>query len=225
MTLMVEFLHKKIEANAAEIRNIEAQLTSAGTSEELSALKVRGTAMGSNVVRPYANAYMAHFEESIINYLSPAHTGTFLIKNRYTSTRGILLSVHFQRFGQRRLRRRVFLEIWTNVRHNLKEANRRSKKYFDKKRREALFAVGDMKVGTPDKEAMPTVPPVDEDGEFDISRILDSRWHRGRLQYLVSWKDFGPEDNSWEKAEDVSASRLIKAFYRRFTNKARPRGS
>ncbi|CAJ0964546.1 unnamed protein product [Ranitomeya imitator] len=40
------------------------------------------------------------------------------------------------------------------------------------------------KVDTPDKEAMPTVPPVDENGELEISRILDSRWHRGRLQYL-----------------------------------------
>ncbi|CAJ0965219.1 unnamed protein product [Ranitomeya imitator] len=34
--------------------------------------------------------------------------------------------------------------VWTSVRHNLKESNRRSKKYFDKKRSEALFAVGDM---------------------------------------------------------------------------------
>ncbi|CAJ0931751.1 unnamed protein product [Ranitomeya imitator] len=147
--------------------------------------------------------------------------------------------------------------VWTNVHHNLKETNRRSKKYFDKKRREALFAVGDMvwlssrdlclnipskkllpkfvgpfkvvqvvnsavKVDTPDKEAMPTVPPIDEDGEFEISHILESRWHRGRLQYLMSWKGFGPEDNSWVKAEDVSTSRLIKAFHRRFPNKARP---
>ncbi|CAJ0922518.1 unnamed protein product [Ranitomeya imitator] len=80
------------------------------------------------------------------------------------------------------------------------------------------------KVDTPDKEAMLTVPAVDEDGEFEISSILDSRWHRGRLQYLVSWKNFGPEDNSWVKAEDVSASRLIKAFHRRFPNKAWPRG-
>ncbi|CAJ0918641.1 unnamed protein product [Ranitomeya imitator] len=81
------------------------------------------------------------------------------------------------------------------------------------------------KVDTPDKEAMPTVSPVDEDGEFEISRILDSRWHRGRFQYLVSWKGFGSEDNSWVKAEDISASRLIKAFHRRFPNKAWPRGS
>ncbi|CAJ0965089.1 unnamed protein product [Ranitomeya imitator] len=132
--------------------------------------------------------------------------------------------------------------VWTNVCHNLKEANRRSKKYLDKKRREALFAVRDMvwlsfrnlhlkipckklgpksvrpfkvvqlvnsaavgldipsswrinsvfhvsllkKVDTPDKEPMPTVPLVDEDGEFEISRILDSRWHRGSLQYFLS---------------------------------------
>ncbi|CAJ0957013.1 unnamed protein product [Ranitomeya imitator] len=165
--------------------------------------------------------------------------------------------------------------VWTNVLQNLKEANWRSKKYFDKKRREVLFAVVDMvwlssrnlclmipskklgpkfvgpfkvvqvvnsaavrldiplswrinsvfhvsllkKVDTPDKEAMLNVPPVDEDGEFEISRILDSRWHRGRLQYLVSWRNFSPEDNSWVKAEDVLASRLIKAFHRRFPNK------
>ncbi|CAJ0926175.1 unnamed protein product [Ranitomeya imitator] len=81
------------------------------------------------------------------------------------------------------------------------------------------------KVDTPDKEAMPTVPPVDEDGEFEISRILDSRWHRGSLQFLVSWKGLGPEDNSWVKAEDFLASRLIKAFHRRFPTKAWPRGS
>ncbi|CAJ0958993.1 unnamed protein product [Ranitomeya imitator] len=196
---------------------------------------------------------------------------------------GIHLSVHFLRLGQRCLRSfSGNLEMfWTNVRHNLKEANRRSNKYFDKKRREALFAVGDMvwlssrnlrlkipskKLGpnfigpfkvvqvvnsavvrldipsswrinsvfhvslpkkddTPDKEAMPTVPPVDKDGEFEISRILDSRWHRGRLQYPVSWNGFGPKDNSWVKAENVLASRLIKAFHRRFSNKARPRES
>ncbi|CAJ0942373.1 unnamed protein product [Ranitomeya imitator] len=172
-------------------------------------------------------------------------------------------------------------KVWTNVRHNLKEENRWSKKYFDKKRSEALFAVGNIvwlssrnlhlkipskklgskfvgpfkvvqvvnlaavrldipsswrinsvfhvyllkKVDTPDKEAMPTVPTVDDDGEFEISWILDSRWHRGSLQYLVSWKGFSPKDNSWVKAEDVSASRLIKAFHKRFPNKARPRGS
>ncbi|CAJ0935536.1 unnamed protein product [Ranitomeya imitator] len=40
------------------------------------------------------------------------------------------------------------------------------------------------KVDTPNKVAMPSAPPIDEDCEFEISRILDSRWHRGGLQYL-----------------------------------------
>ncbi|CAJ0958077.1 unnamed protein product [Ranitomeya imitator] len=90
----------------------------------------------------------------------------------------------------------------------------------------SVFHVSLLKrVDTPDNEKMPIVPPIDDDGEFEISRILDSRWHRGRLQYLVSWKGFGPENKSWVKAEDVSASRLIKAFHRRFPNKARLRAS
>ncbi|CAJ0949225.1 unnamed protein product [Ranitomeya imitator] len=62
------------------------------------------------------------------------------------------------------------------------------------------------KVDIPDKVAMSSAPPIDEDCEFEMSRILDSRWHRGGLQYLVSWKGFGPEDNSWVKAVDVSSS-------------------
>ncbi|CAJ0927859.1 unnamed protein product [Ranitomeya imitator] len=124
-------------------------------------------------------------------------------------------------------------KVWTSVHHNLKQAIK-YKKYFDKRRREVTFVVGDMvwlssrnlrlkipskklgpkfvgpfivvqivnsaavrldihsswkinsvfhvsllkKVDTPDKVAMSSAPPVDEDCEFEISRILDSRWHR-----------------------------------------------
>ncbi|CAJ0960682.1 unnamed protein product [Ranitomeya imitator] len=158
--------------------------------------------------------------------------------------------------------------VSTSVHHNLKQANRRSKKFFDKSRREARFVVGDMvwlsprnlclkipskklgpkfvgpfkvvqivnlaavrfdipsswkinsvfhvsllkKVDTPDKVVMPSAPPIDEDCEFEISRILDSRWHKGGLWYLVPWKGFGPEGNCWVKAVNVSASRLLRLF-------------
>ncbi|CAJ0928232.1 unnamed protein product [Ranitomeya imitator] len=69
------------------------------------------------------------------------------------------------------------------------------------------------KVETPDKVAMPSVPPIDEDYDFEILRILDSRWHRGGLQYLVYWKGFGPENNSWVKAVDLSASRMVTRVF------------
>jgi len=48
-----------------------------------------------------------------------------------------------------------------------------------------------------------------------VEAILDSRHRRGRLEYLVKWKDFGREENSWEPAKEVFAGDLILDFHRK----------
>ena len=61
------------------------------------------------------------------------------------------------------------------------------------------------------------LPTIDEEGEevYEVERILDSRDRRGRREYLVSWKDFGPEHNSWEPVKNLTgAQRLISQFHR-----------
>ncbi|KAF8236653.1 hypothetical protein L208DRAFT_1187423, partial [Tricholoma matsutake] len=40
---------------------------------------------------------------------------------------------------------------------------------------------------------------------------------RGKLQYLVHWKGYGYEENSWVEESDVNAPRLVKEFHRRHT--------
>jgi len=42
-----------------------------------------------------------------------------------------------------------------------------------------------------------------------VEEILDSRWHWRRFQFLIKWKDFGKEHNSWEVASDVKAPDLV----------------
>jgi Chromo (CHRromatin Organisation MOdifier) domain len=68
----------------------------------------------------------------------------------------------------------------------------------------------------PGRQAPPPPEPEIVDGnlEYELEAILDSRIYRGRLQYLVSWKGFGYEENSWTNEADVNAPRLIKEFYR-----------
>jgi len=60
-------------------------------------------------------------------------------------------------------------------------------------------------------------PPIVVDGkeEWKVEEILDSRWHWRRFQYLVKWKGFSREHNSWEVAFNVKAPDLIVEYYQK----------
>ncbi|CAJ0935360.1 unnamed protein product, partial [Ranitomeya imitator] len=77
----------------------------------------------------------------------------------------------------------------------------------------------------------PMVPSVDPpapvlvEGELEyiVEKILDSRVSRWKLQYLVKWKGYAQEDNSWVFASDVHAPDLVRAFH--VAHPGRPGGS
>jgi len=48
-----------------------------------------------------------------------------------------------------------------------------------------------------------------------VEEVLDSRWHWRRFQFLIKWKGFSREHNSWEVASDVKAPDLIVEYYQR----------
>ena len=54
---------------------------------------------------------------------------------------------------------------------------------------------------------------IDREVEWEVEKILDSRWHRRRFQYLIKWKGYNREHNSWESASEVSAPELTAEFY------------
>jgi len=60
-------------------------------------------------------------------------------------------------------------------------------------------------------------PPVviNRELEWEVKEILDSRWHQRRFQYLIKWKGYGHEHNSWESASEVSAPELTAKFHRK----------
>jgi len=61
-------------------------------------------------------------------------------------------------------------------------------------------------------------PPVVIDGEpeWEVEEILDSHWHQRRFQYLIKWKGYSREYNSWESASEVSAPELTAEFHRKY---------
>lgn len=65
-------------------------------------------------------------------------------------------------------------------------------------------------------------PPVEIDNEieYEVAAILDSKLQRKRLLFLVDWYGYGPSDRTWEKAENLeNAQDAIMEFYRQHPNK------
>ena len=61
------------------------------------------------------------------------------------------------------------------------------------------------------------LPPIIVNGEeeWEVEEILNSRWYQRRFQFLVKWKGFSREHNSWEVASDVKAPDLVAEYYRK----------
>ena len=55
----------------------------------------------------------------------------------------------------------------------------------------------------------------DEDQHYEISDIIDNRTYRRKLEYLVTWKGWPIEDNTWVPATKIKAPTLIKQYWDR----------
>lgn len=75
----------------------------------------------------------------------------------------------------------------------------------------------------PGRRPKPPPPPVavGDEAEYEVEDILDSRLRRGKLEFLVSWRGYGYEENSWTPEGDVHAPRLVSKFYREHPNAPR----
>jgi len=61
-----------------------------------------------------------------------------------------------------------------------------------------------------------TPPPVDiEENRYEIEAIRDSKLVRKEVKYLVAWKGYGPDENTWEPYENIvdGGEEMLKQFH------------
>ncbi|QRV80824.1 Retrotransposable element Tf2 protein [Ceratobasidium sp. AG-Ba] len=60
----------------------------------------------------------------------------------------------------------------------------------------------------------PVVTPEGEE-EYEVEKVLDSCQRRNQVQYLIKWKGYGPESNTWEPLEHLgNALASVQKFHK-----------
>ncbi|QRW17328.1 Retrotransposable element Tf2 protein [Rhizoctonia solani] len=89
-----------------------------------------------------------------------------------------------------------------------------------------VFYVGLLsRVHVSPSQPFPERPPpetIEGEEEYEVEQIIDSKRQRGKWFYLIKWKGYGPEDNSWEPEELLEHSQEeIQRFNKSRLKKAR----
>ena len=73
------------------------------------------------------------------------------------------------------------------------------------------------------RRQMPPPPiEVNNNEEFEVEEILDSRWRRNKLKYLVYWRGYDISERTWEPSRNLAnASAKVKVFHQRYPSKPR----
>lgn len=58
---------------------------------------------------------------------------------------------------------------------------------------------------------------IEGEEEWEVEEVLDKRKRRGKVEYLVSWRGYGAEDDTWEPEGNLEhAKELVEEFEKRF---------
>ena len=71
---------------------------------------------------------------------------------------------------------------------------------------------------------VPPLPLLLEEGPvYAIREILDSRRRRGRLEYLIDWEGYGPEERAWVPRDDIMDPAFLAAYHQEHPHRPAPR--
>ncbi|PNH26219.1 hypothetical protein BJF96_g10464 [Verticillium dahliae] len=63
---------------------------------------------------------------------------------------------------------------------------------------------------------------VEGTNEYEVERIIDHRTKNNQDEYLIKWKNYGHEENTWEPIKNLNCPQLLRQFHQHQTPPATP---
>lgn len=79
--------------------------------------------------------------------------------------------------------------------------------------------MGKKKAGVEEKQPTTEEESVEEE-IYEVEKVVDKRMHKGKVEYLLKWKGYSSNENTWEHEDSLDCSELLQEYE---SNRARER--
>ena len=78
-------------------------------------------------------------------------------------------------------------------------------------------AIEEKRPPTPENENGTT-----EEEEYEVEKVVDKRIHKGKVEYLLKWKGYPSDENTWEPEDSLDCPELLQEYERNRAREKKP---